>query len=258
MHYLLLFIFITSIFNLGIAQIGSIQTEQYQAEFEKKQSIDVVSDYTDTIQVPIQLLKIGINEELYEMYPELKDKRVGLGVTNIVIEYLEYTNRFIFTEEKEEIKQRMIAQDKASDKGVSSNKIEVKGNVVLAKYFVYIEVYDFSVSEDEVVKVNGQQTVNQTTRLGLQIKFVDAETSQVIVGSGLGEAVTIKETIETIAECYTELTGKTKNIVWDETKTNGDPIRCLGKKRQEKYNILPQTTLKEGILKSMKEYKSRI
>ena len=174
--------------------IGSVKTEQYQAEFEKKQSIDVVSDYDGSVQVPIQLLKIGINEELYEMYPELKDKRVGLGVTNIVIEYLEYTNRFIFTEEKEEIKQRMIAQDKASDKGVSSNKIEVKGNVLLAKYFVYIEVYDFSVSEDEVVKVNGQQTVNQTTRLGLQIKFVDAETSQVIVGSGLGEAVTIKTT----------------------------------------------------------------
>jgi hypothetical protein len=174
--------------------IGSVKTEQYQAEFEKKQSIDMVADYDGSVQVPIQLLKIGINEELYEMYPELKDKRVGLGVTNIVIEYLEYTNRFIFTEEKEEIKQRMIAQDKASDKGVSSNKIEVKGNVVLAKYFVYIEVYDFSVSEDEVVKVNGQQTVNQTTRLGLQIKFVDAETSQVIVGSGLGEAITIKTT----------------------------------------------------------------
>ncbi len=77
--------------------IGSVKTEQYQAEFEKKQSINDVADYTDTIQVPIQLLKIGINEELYEMYPELKDKRVGLGVTNIVIEYLEYTNRFIFT-----------------------------------------------------------------------------------------------------------------------------------------------------------------
>ena len=166
--------------------IGTVKTEEYQADFEKKQSMSVVSDYTDTIVIPIQVLKIGINEELYELYPELKDKRVGLGVTNIVIEYLEYTNRFIFTEEKEEIKQRMIAQDKASDKGVSSNKI--------AKYFVYIEVYDFSVSEDEVVKVNGQQTVNQTTRLGLQIKFVDAETSQVIVGSGLGEAVTIKTT----------------------------------------------------------------
>ncbi len=86
----------------------------------------------------------------------------------------------------------MIAQDKASDKGVSSNKIEVKGNVVLAKYFVYIEIYDFSVSEDEVVKVNGEQKTTQTTRLGLQIKFVDAETGEVIVGSGLGEASTIK------------------------------------------------------------------
>ena len=176
----------------GAAQVGTIKTEQYQAEFEKKMSIDSVPAYTDTIQIPIQILKIGINEDLYEMYPELKDKRVGLGVTNIVIEYLEYTNRFIFTEEKEEIKQRMIAQDKASDKGISSNKIEVKGNVVLAKYFVYIEVYDFSVSEDEVVKVSGQQTTTQTTRLGLQIKFVDAETGQVIVGSGLGEASTVK------------------------------------------------------------------
>ena len=62
------------------------------------------------------------------MYPELKDKRVGLGVTNIVIEYLEYTNRFTFTEEKEDIKQRMIAQDKASDKGISSNKIDITLN----------------------------------------------------------------------------------------------------------------------------------
>ncbi len=188
------------LFVLGLAAcksasaqgIGTVKTEQYQAEFEKKQSIDAVADYDGSVQIPIQVLKIGINEELYEMYPELKDKRVGLGVANIVLEYLEYTNRFVFTEEKEEIKQRMIAQDKASDKGISQNKIDVKGNVILAKYFVYIEVYDFSVSEDEIVKIDGKQTVTQTTRLGLQVKFVDAETGQVIMGSGLGEASTVK------------------------------------------------------------------
>jgi hypothetical protein len=188
--------FLTILFLLPLTllaqPVGSVKTEQYQADFEKKQSIDVVSNYDDTIQVPIQLLKIGINAELYELYPELKDKRVGLGVTNIVIEFLEMTNRFKFTEEREEIKQRMIAQDKASDKGISSNKIEVKGNIILAKYFVYIEVYDFSVSDDEQVKLNGVSTTTQTTRLGLQIKFVDAETGTVIVGSGLGEASTIK------------------------------------------------------------------
>ena len=188
--------FLTILFLLPLTllaqPVGSVKTEQYQSEFEKKQSIEVVSNYKDTIQVPIQLLKIGINAELYELYPELKDKRVGLGVTNIVIEFLEMTNRFKFTEEREEIKQRMIAQDKASDKGISSNKIEVKGNIILAKYFVYIEVYDFSVSDDEQVKLNGVSTTTQTTRLGLQIKFVDAEKGTVIVGSGLGEASTIK------------------------------------------------------------------
>jgi hypothetical protein len=174
------------------AQIGTVKTEQYQADFEKKQSMVVVSDYTDTIVIPIQVLKIGINEELYEMYPELKDKRVGLGVANIVLEYLESTDRFKFTEDKEEIKQKMIAQDKASDKGISSNKIEVKGNVILAKYFVYIEVYDFSVSEDEVVKATDGAKTTQTTRLGLQVRFVDAETGEIYTGSGLGEASTVK------------------------------------------------------------------
>ena len=174
------------------AQIGTVKTEEYQADFEKKQSMAVVSDYTDTIVIPIQVLKIGINEELYEMYPELKDKRVGLGVANIVLEYLESTDRFKFTEDREEIKQKMIAQDKASDKGISSNKIEVKGNVILAKYFVYIEVYDFSVSEDEVVKAVDGAKATQTTRLGLQVRFVDAETGEIITGSGLGESSTVK------------------------------------------------------------------
>jgi hypothetical protein len=174
------------------AQIGTVKTEEYQADFEKRQSMAVVSDYTDTIVIPIQVLKIGINQELYDMYPELKDKRVGLGVANIVLEYLESTDRFKFTEDREEIKQKMIAQDKASDKGISSNKIEVKGNIVLAKYFVYIEVYDFSVSEDEVVKAVDGAKATQTTRLGLQVRFVDAETGEIITGSGLGEASTIK------------------------------------------------------------------
>ncbi len=192
MNKILITLVLLFITQIGIAQVGTIKTEQYQAEFEKKQSIEVVADYNDTIVIPIQLLKIGFTDELYEMYPDLKDKRVGLGVTNIVLEYLEYTGRFEFTEDKLEIKERMIQQFKASDKGFTENKVDGRGKIKLAKYFVYIEVYDFSVSEDEVVKINGQSKTTQTTRLGLQVKFVDAETGQVIVGSGLGEATTVK------------------------------------------------------------------
>ena len=235
---LLLATMLFSFVQLGISQVGSVKTESYQASFEKTQSIDSVSNYTDTIQIPIQLLKIGINAELYELYPELKDKRVGLGVTNIVIEYLEMTGRFVFTEEKEDIKQRMIAQDKASDKGVSSNKIEVKGNVVLAKYFVYIEVYDFWVSEDEVIKINGEQKTTQTTRLGLQIKFVDAETSEVLVGSGLGEASTIK-------------TESILDGVEDGVKFNQSTIGITTKKALETASSRVVTRMiKKGIFKS--------
>jgi hypothetical protein len=174
------------------AQIGSVKTESYQSEFEKKQSMDVVSDYNDSLKYPIQILKIGINEELYEMYPELKDKRVGLGVANMVLEFLDMTNRFVFTEDKLEIKERMITQFKASAKGFTENVIDGKGKIKLAKYFVYIEVYDFSVSEDEVVKINGVAKTTQTTRLGLQVRFVDAESGELFTGSGLGEASTVK------------------------------------------------------------------
>jgi curli biogenesis system outer membrane secretion channel CsgG len=172
--------------------VGSTKTETYQADFEKKQSINLVADYTDTIVIPIQVLKIGINEELYAMYPDLKDNRVGLGVANIVLEFLESTDRFKFTEDREEIKQKMIAQQKASDKGVSANTIQVKGNVILAKYFVYIEVYDFAISEDEELQLSGAE-VKQKTTIGLQVRFVDAETGEIITGSGLGEAITVKK-----------------------------------------------------------------
>lgn len=189
--YPILFIIACSL-NTSGQTLGSTKTESYQAEFEKKQSISVVSDYKDTIVLPIQILQIGINEEVYEMYPELKDKRVGLGVTNIVLEFLEITERFKFTEDKEDIKQRMIKQQKASDAGVSENKIQVKGNVILAKYFVYIEVYDFSISEEEEITAS-QTEIKQKTTLGLQVRFVDSETGEIFTGSGSGESLTVKK-----------------------------------------------------------------
>lgn len=219
------------------AQIGSVKTEQYQAEFEKKQGLNVLPEYTDTVQIPIQILKIGINEELFEMYPELKDKRVGLGVTNIVLEYLEMTNRFEFTEDKLEIKERMINQFKASNKGFTENKLDGKGKIKLAKYFVYIEVYDFSVSEDEVVKVNGSATATQTTRLGLQVRFVDAESGEVITGSGLGEASTVKQ-----SSILSDV---------DDIKFNQSTIGITTKKSLETASSRVVTKLiKKGVFKS--------
>lgn len=173
------------------AQIGSIKAETYQSEFEKKKSIEDVSDYSGK-QIPIALLNVGISDELYQMWPDLRDARIGLGLTNMVIEYLEWTNRFQFVEEKSAIKDRMKDQWVASRKGVSENQVYGMGKIKLAEYFVTIEVYDFSVSEDEVLSMKEGSKQTQTTRLGLQVRFTNATDGTYFVGSGLGEANTVK------------------------------------------------------------------
>jgi hypothetical protein len=172
--------------------IGTTKTEDYKASFEKKSNIDSLLEY-DGPKIPIQILSLGISEEVYAMYPELKDKRVGLGVTNIVVEFLEETNHFTFTEDKTEIKNRMVKQFQASQSGITQDKLDGKGKIRLAHYFAYIECYDFSVSEDETVNMKDGVKNTVITRLGLQVKFVNAETGEYFTGSGLGEAKTVRE-----------------------------------------------------------------
>jgi hypothetical protein len=179
--------------NVSLSQtIGTTKTEQYKATFETAIDISQFLDY-EGVQIPIQILKAGISEEMYEMYPELKEKRVGLGVANISMEYLENLNRFKFTEDKTEIKNRMVKQFQASQAGIAENPLDGRGKINLAKYFVTIECYDYSVSEDETVNLKDGVKNMMVTRIGLQVRFTDAETGVVFGASGLGEATTTRE-----------------------------------------------------------------
>ncbi len=189
--FLLLGIILVSISSFG-QTIGKTKTEDYKADFEKKKDISAYLDYEGP-QIPIQILKCGISDEVYEMYPELKEKRVGLGVANISMEYLEKLNRFKFTEDKTEIKNRMVKQFQASQAGISENKLDGRGKINLAKYFVTIECYDYSISEDETINLKDGIKDNMVTRIGLQVRFTDAETGVLFGASGLGEAKTTRE-----------------------------------------------------------------
>jgi hypothetical protein len=189
--FLLLSIILVSVNSFG-QTVGKTQTEQYKASFETAIDISNFLDY-DGPQIPIQILKCGISDEMYEMYPELKEKRVGLGVANISMEYLENLNRFKFTEDKTEIKNRMVKQFQASQAGISENKLDGFGKINLAKYFVTIECYDYSISEDETVNLKDGVKNMMVTRIGLQVRFTDAETGVVFGASGLGEAKTTRE-----------------------------------------------------------------
>jgi hypothetical protein len=193
MKKLLVFLLGVLLSNAAIAQtVGKTTTENYKASFETKVDISQFLDYEGK-QIPIQILKCGIGDEVYEQYPELKEKKVGLGVANITMEYLENLNRFTFTEDKTEIKNRMVKQFQASQSGISQDKLDGRGKIRLAHYFVEIEVYDFSVSEDETVNLKDGVKNLMVTRLGLQVRFTNAETGEIIAASGLGEAKTTRE-----------------------------------------------------------------
>ena len=192
MNHIKLLLPLIFVASLAFGQVGVTKTENYKASFETKIDISQYMDY-DGPTIPIQILKCGINDEMYEMYPELKEKRVGLGVANISMEYLENLNRFTFTEDKTEIKNRMVKQFQASQAGISQDKLDGRGKIRLAHYFVEIECYDYSVSEDEEIKLKDGVKETVVTRIGLQVRFTHAETGEIIAASGLGEAKTTRE-----------------------------------------------------------------
>ena len=188
----LAFLFLFSTPFLFSQTIGKTTTEDYQAEFEKRASIYSIPEYNGE-PVPVALLNIGVTEDVLSMYPELRDYRVGLGLTNITVAFLDETFRFEFVETRDEIKDRMVNQYKASQKGFTANDVNIMGKITLAKYFIYIEIYDFSISEDETINLKDGVKNTLVTRLGMQVRAVDAETGLYMTGSGLGKATTTRE-----------------------------------------------------------------
>ena len=174
---------------LMLTGCGSMQTVTEGDEVVSK-SISSVSDYSGP-KTTVQVLSMDLSK-VFEMYPALQEKNVGLGFAESVLDYLDETQRFDFTEEKGEIKDRMVTQFKASKKGIFEEPIDGKGKIKAARYFVYVTVADFAVDEDETVQ-KGKARVVVTTFIRLQVRFVDAETGQIFIGSGEGEAVKVGE-----------------------------------------------------------------
>jgi hypothetical protein len=169
---------------------GTMKTTTEKDVIETK-DISTVSNYTDSVKKTVQVVNVDMTKVL-ALYPDLQEKNVGLGFAESVLDYLDETNRFIFTEEKAEIKERMVTQFKASKKGVFEEPIDGKGKIKAAQYFVYVTVADFAVDEDETV-MKGKSTVVVTTFIRLQVRFVDAKTGQIYIGSGEGESQKVGE-----------------------------------------------------------------
>jgi hypothetical protein len=185
-HILSLFI---TMFLLGCAtssveaQSGKTKVQSKIASYEAEKTLDDIK-WFDGEPEGIQLIQITISENILNAYPELRDKRVGFGMTNRIIEVLEEAGRFYFVEEKDEVINKMVQEWERSVSGLLEEELNV-GKFATTKWFAYAEVYDFAVSNQEEIKRRKAKITN-TTMVGIQVRLVNVENGKYITGSGLG------------------------------------------------------------------------
>jgi len=165
------------------AQSGKTKVQSKIASYEAEKTLDDIKWY-DGEPEGIQLIQITISENILNAYPELRDKRVGFGMTNRIIEVLEEAGRFYFVEEKDEVINKMVKEWERSVSGLLEEELNV-GKFATTKWFAYAEVYDFAVSNQEEIKRRKAKITN-TTMVGIQVRLVNVENGKYITGSGLG------------------------------------------------------------------------
>lgn len=130
-------------------------------------------------RVPVAVLPLGLTEKTAERYPQLADRNVGFGIHDMLVDRLYDTGRFRLVEEKQEVIDDLLnRQWIAASGGVSKESAVSYGKLLGARYVLYGEVYDFS-SQPVSKKV-------VETRIALQVRLVDVETSEYVPASGSG------------------------------------------------------------------------
>jgi len=180
--FVLMFLLVCATSNIE-AQSAKTKVQSKIASYEAEKTLDDIKWY-DGEPEGIQLIQIKISENILNSYPELRDKRVGFGMTNRIIEVLEEAGRFYFVEEKDEVINKMVKEWERSVSGLLEEELNV-GKFATTKWFAYAEVYDFAVSNQEEIKRRKAKITN-TTMIGIQVRLVNVETGRYITGSGLG------------------------------------------------------------------------
>ena len=159
---------------LGCA--ASVSTEQYVGEYEKQKSLDEVEI---TKVDGLKIVEVKFNKDIEERYPELGEKRVAFGLTQELQNVASYTGRFNLIEADRDTQLAMLNDLKANNAKIDK-----------AKYWGYVTIYDFAQNLKEEIKGGKVETINETI-VGIQVKMVNLENTQYVVGSGQGRASTI-------------------------------------------------------------------
>lgn len=132
----------------------------------------------------IQVVQINIPAEDVKRYPELAEKRVGFGLSSILVETLFDAARFTFLEEKEQIIKRLVEQWELSEDGILVKDPVAQQTALQApEFLVYAEVFDF-VACSPLEKIGAtRKQLSCITSVGVQVRIAKTATGEYIPGS---------------------------------------------------------------------------
>jgi len=134
--------------------------------------------------------QIKIPADDIQRYPELGEKRVGFGLSSILVETLFNTGRFTFLEDKEQILRRLVELWEMTGDGILVKNAAAPDTALQAPDFlVYAEVFDFVACSpvERIGPVNKQ--LSCVTSVGVQVRIANAATGEYIPGSAEAEYV---------------------------------------------------------------------
>ncbi len=136
----------------------------------------------------VQVVRLGLAPEVVRDWPDLRDKRLGFGLSNRIVEALYDSGWFRFLEEREAVVERIVDQwDKAINRDDLYRPKHFEG-LEVPDFLVYGEIFEFSTGREEhVTGLRGES--HGTTRLGLQLRFASVATGEFIPASAVGEAL---------------------------------------------------------------------
>jgi curli biogenesis system outer membrane secretion channel CsgG len=132
----------------------------------------------------IQVVQINIPAGDIKQYPELGEKRVGFGLSNILVETLFDTGRFTFLEDKEQILRRLVELWELTEDGILvKNTVTPDTALQAPDFLVYAQVFDFVACSP--VESIGLLNKNLTcvTSVAVQVRIAKTATGEYIPGS---------------------------------------------------------------------------
>lgn len=173
---------------------ASVKTEGHKSAMSSEAEDIIFPEYTGE-RSKVQVISLSIPASILEQYPELQDNRVGWGIYNRIVDTFYETKRFEFIEEKDAVKKSIMDNWKLKASGITMDDEDFEiGNLKTPDYFIYAEIFDFAVRQNEkVVGIASEE--EKTTIVGVQLRLVDGESGTFIPASGIGEASSVSSAI---------------------------------------------------------------